>query len=373
MLDWLWKSGRLASTLPDAMRGGAGYDGMLPQLEPWTDNSHLVDVMLPWDLFGAEYVPPISRAAAMRVPALARSRHLLVGAVAKTPTAAYRGSELVIDQPYWLYGSDGQLGDLGPARASQLGVWPQSTHDRMLWTCDDLLFHGSSVWLITRRTDPRDARSMPARMLRVPADAWTVDDHGRIVDPDGEPFAPDEVIVILGPHEGVLSNGVVTLRTAAELERTTADVAAHPFRLELHQTTDVTLSTSERHEIVAETRAALAASNGVLFTNNAIETVEHRLDQSDMLIGARNASALDIARHVSIPGAMIDATSEGASLEYQTTETRGQQFVDLGVALYTDAIAARLSMDDVVPAGQSIRFDLAALTSVPAQNIPTPD
>jgi hypothetical protein len=43
------------------------------------------------------------------------------------------------------------------------------------------------------------------------------------------------------------------------------------------------------------------------------------------------------------------------------------------LALYSDAIAARLSMDDVVPAGQSVRFELAALTTTPISSTVTED
>jgi hypothetical protein len=99
------------------------------------------------------------------------------------------------------------------------------------------------------------------------------------------------------------------------------------------------------------------------------------MDSEALLIGARNASALDIARDVSMPAAMLDATTAGASLEYATLEGRNQQWIDYGLSLYMAAVESRLGMDDVIPAGQRMGFDTADLTgpaSAPA-GAPTHD
>ena len=107
------------------------------------------------------------------------------------------------------------------------------------------------------------------------------------------------------------------------------------------------------------------ANDGILFTNSAIQTIEHRLDSAnDLVIAGRNAAALDVARHVSMPAAMLDATSEGASLEYQTTVARNQEWIDYGLTLYLQAVEARLSMDDVVAAGTHVAADLASITAL---------
>jgi hypothetical protein len=330
------------------------------QVEPWT-TSDLESVV--WaDVLGVSNPDtlPTTRSVAMAVPAVARARHLIAGTIAKLPLEAFRGGEVVDPLPYWLQGTDGQLGDLTPAAAGAAGVMPQSPWWRMLWTIDDHLFHGLSVWLITRR-DPADDR--PTRMVRIPYTAWNLDDEGRVTDRDGHPFDPAALVVIPGPHEGLLNYAAATIRTAGALERIAADVARHPFRLELHQTSDVTLTPTERAALVGEARRALNANDGVLFTNSAIETKDHPLDSGDLLIAGRNASALDVARHASMPAAMIDAVATGASLEYQSTVARNQQWIDYGLSLYTEAVTSRLSMDDVVPQGQRVDFNMTDLTT----------
>jgi len=327
-----------------------------PQIEAWTDNSHLYDVVLA-DL-GIAGAGPLTRAAAMRVPAMARARNLTAGTIAALPLQVMRGDTATPDQPYWCYGTDGQLGDLGPERRRKWQVTPQAPLHRMLWTIDDLLFHGESLWLVTARLATR----YPSRMVRVPFDQWQVDE-GQIVDSDMDPFPADDLVWIPGPNEGVLTFGAGTVAMAYDLERNAADVACRPLRIEAHQTSAAELTPDERAAIVSEIRAAMAANDGVLFTNSAMELVEHRVDSDALQLGARNASALDVARLANMPAMMLDATAQGASLEYQTMAGRNQQWLDYGLALYMDAVEARLSMDDVVPAGNRVVFDTTDWTA----------
>ena len=145
-----------------------------------------------------------------------------------------------------------------------------------------------------------------------------------------------------------------------------ADRAERPLRFELHQTTDVELTKDERADIIAEARRALSTNDGLLFTNSAVEINTHGsagAADAELIIGGRNASAVDVARHMNIPAAMIDATTEGSSLEYQTTETRNSQWLDYGLSAYMDPITSRLSMDDVLPRGQRAAFDTSSLTT----------
>ena len=343
--DWLWP--RLPALPP-----------LEPQFEAWTDNSHLFDFVAP-DLGIPADRMPLSRFAAMRVPAVSRGRHLTCSAIAGCPLEAYRGADLVAPQPTWAYATDGQTGDVDTSDARRWQLTAQAPWYRMLWTVDDLLFYGESLWYSTAL----DVDGRPTRMVRFPYSAWTVDDAGTITDLDNHPLDPARLVYFPGPHEGILRFGARTIRQASSLEQSSADVAAHPFRLELHQTTAATLTGDERREVVSEARAALAASDGVLFTNAALETKEHRMDSDALLIGGRNAAALDVARHISMPGAMIDATTEGASLEYQTATARNQQWIDYGLSLYMDSVESRLGMDDVVPQGQRVAFDTADLTT----------
>jgi len=343
----------------------------LAPLSPWSDDSFLERVVVP-DIWPDAVPRPMSRGEAMQVPAVSRSRHLICATIAALPLVVLRGDQPIPDQPYWCYGTDGQLGDLDDDARIRYGLFTgQSPFARMLATADDLLFCGWCLWLVTLR----DANGRPLRAVRVPYDCWWVDADGHLVDQDGQTFDAGAVILIQGPHEGVLSFGASTIRAAGDLERTAADVARTPFRIGLHQTSEITLSPDERRDLVAETRRALADNQGILFTNSAVEVAEYRLDSSELLVGGRQAAALDVARHMNLPGAMIDAEPTGSTLAYSNPESRNQQWLDYGLSSYLDAIGAALSMDPVVPAGQRTAFDTSSLTTslAPSTGAPTAD
>jgi len=344
-------------------------------LSPWAhDDSFLERVVVP-DIWPDAVPRPMTRGEAMQVPAVSRSRHLICATLAALPLVALRGDTPLsdADQPYWCYGTDGQLGDLDDADRIRYGLYVgQSPFQRMLATADDLLFCGWSLWLVTA-TAAADGR--PLRCVRIPYGLWDVDQDGHIVDQDGQPFDAGRVILIEGPHEGILTFAANTIRAAGDLESTAASVARTPFRLGVHQTSEITLTGDERRELVAEVRRALADNQGIIYTNSALELTEYRLDSSELLVTGRQAAALDVARHMNMPGAMIDAEPTGSTLAYSNPQSRNQQWLDYGLSSYTDAIAAALSMDNVVPAGQRIACDTSSLTTsvAPSTGAPTAD
>jgi hypothetical protein len=139
--------------------------------------------------------------------------------------------------------------------------------------------------------------------------------------------------------------------------------------VELHQTVDVALDDTERDAILAGFGRAVTAANGgttgVAFTSYGIEAraIGANGDGAAALVESRNYAAVTAARIVGIPAAMLDATSAGASLTYETTTGRRAQFID-EVRAYSDAIADRLSLDDVVPRGKRVAFDTEQLTTL---------
>lgn len=344
-----------------------------PQVGMWTRSDSLATVNpASWpiaELFALDQPAPMTRDEAMMVPAVSRSRHLICSTVSRLPLWAMRGADHIEPSPSWMSASDGQLGDLDDDTRLRLGLYVgQTVNRRMLDTVDDLLFFGWSLWLVTRfgAPDPDTGRRFPLRMAHIPYGSWDVNHDSEIIDADGQPFAAGAAILFQGFHDGVLTFGARTIRTAGRLETAAADRAEHPIRFELHQTTDVTLDKEERAELVAEARAALARNDGILFTNSALESKAHQqtgTSDAELVVGGRSAAAVDVARHMNMPAAMIDAATPGTSMEYATTETRNQQWLDYGLTAYMDPITARLSMDDVMPLGRYAAFDTSSLTT----------
>lgn len=309
---------------------------------PWStgDLSQIV-----WaDLFGADEIAwPLTRAAAIQVPAVARARHLLAGTVARLPLRAVKLDTPVDPQPNWLTRTDGTM----------------SPWHRMVWTIDDLLFAGWSLWACER-----DSRAQILRVERVPAELWTFDSGTVLID--GEEVDAATVLLIPGPHEGILTSARKTILGARLQELMWQRRVAAPIpAMEIHQTTEDPLTDEEIDDLVAAWVSARTDPDGaVAYTPHNIELKPHGTATTDLLIEARNAVAVDIASHTGLPAQALNASLSTASLTYSTAETAEGE-LNRAAALYGNAVSGRLSMDDVVPRGQRCAFDITYLTTVP--------
>jgi hypothetical protein len=289
-------------------------------------------------------VVPLSRAHAMAVPAMARCRHILCGFGARAPLKAYQDETELAEQPPWTYRTD-------------VPTMLPPFH-RMLWTIDDVLFSGWSMWAVARYEDGQHVRDA----ARVPIDWWHFDEDGEVKFGDNDiPY--DDVILIPGPHEGVLNFGQTAIRHASRLMRAAGLAGDNPTpQIDLHDEGETQLTDDEIDSLTARWADARRGENGgVAYTSKGINAKPLGQHEGAFLIDARNAAAVDVARSASVPAATIDATLDKSSLTYETTEGRNGQLIDYGLNMYLDAIAARLSMDDVVPAGTRIGFDLESI------------
>ena len=291
-----------------------------------------------------------TRAEAMGVPAIARGRHKIVTAVQKCRLVTYRRDVEVANGPAWLY-------------RSRTRTSPQH---RIVWTVDDLIFHGWSLWGIER-----DAKGAITDAARIPPQWWTFGDDGTIlvtIPGTEQTIATDEsVILIPGFTEGILNANPRTIRGARQLENQWTSRAANPIpAMELHQVTDDELEDEEIVAMLDSWRDVLADTDGaVAYTPKSIEARPHGQSDSKLLIEGRNAAAVDAARILGLAAADVDASGVNSTLTYETTQGRRSQFVDETVPLYTDAIAARMSLDDVTPQGTRIAFDLTPIITAP--------
>lgn len=315
---------------------------MMPFASPWSSNE--LQKMVWEDLFGAE-MPVTSRAGAMRLDTVSGSRHKIVGTVAPLPLVAKEGDTPLADQPSWIW----HMVD---------GTSPQHT---MAWTVDDLYFHGWSLWwrandLVTK---------FPIARGRVPFSDWEFHPDGGIAI-NGIRKTPDEYILIPGFHEGILAFGEDVLTDARFLQKIVRSRLLNPVPgLDLHQVSGADLTEDEIDALVDRWVAARQGGNaGVGFTSKHIEAREMGKDgDAQLLIEARNAAAVQVARMSGIPAGTIDATTPKASLNYETKTGRNEELLDNVAALYMEPIAARLSLDDVTPPGVRVDFDRTDYTS----------
>lgn len=321
---------------------------------PWAEGR--LDQLVASDVFPGIDLDalPLSRSEAMRVPAVAKARNLLVSTIAPLPLRVLDANGLVAEQPRWT------------SRTDSVSPW-----HRMAWTVDDLLFLGAAVWSVTRGAD-----GYPLTMDRVPPELWTVTEGNILID--GEPVDEREVVYIPGPHEGLLSLASRTIRGGRDLEVAwTARVAQPIPAMELRQTTDQTdLTKTDVQGIVDSWSKARKSPNGAVgFVPYGYELIDHGSTDAALFEEGRNAVRTDIGAFTNISAALLDAAVSESSLTYQTQEGQRSEYLTFGAPMWMDPIAQRLSMDDVVTSGRRVRFDSGDLTAPTAAptGIPTED
>ncbi|MFJ3392027.1 phage portal protein [Leifsonia aquatica] len=299
---------------------------------------------------------PLSRSQAIAIPAVSKARNLLISTIAKFPLVAFRGDQRldVADQPTFLY-------------RTNTAVTP---YERMAWTIDDLIFYGYSLWLVERGTVGQilDAEWVPTK-------DWTITDGHILIN---EQEVPDNAVILFNsPFEGLLNVGARTIRAARDVENSWVGRARNPIPLiELHLNEETELENDEIYEQIVKPWAAARTSEngGIGFTPQAFEIRTHGEVKADLMVEGRNAVRTDVGSFLNIRASMLDGTMGIDSLTYSTTEGEKNSFYEFDLPFWTDTITARLSMDDVVPRGQRVAFDMYAAYHQPLDTgTPTED
>lgn len=331
------------------LKTALGYGPRVDYLaSPWSEGQ--LNKIVWSDIFGADYAP-ISRAEAMTIPAMSKARQLICATIAKLPLKAAIGADLLEDkkQPRWTYRTDGLV----------------SPFLRMIWTVDDLLFYGQSLWQVDRGAD-----GFPIRAERVPYEWWKVTAQGAITIHD-VPQNANDVIYFPGSVEGIIDKDASSLRSAQAIASAVESRSKTPIPvMEIHATQPEDQPTpDEAKALVKAYNSARRDPDGVtVYTPATVQLIPHG-DRSDsgFMVEGRNAVRLDIANLSGVPAALLDGSVSTASLTYSTQEGRRNEFVDYGLSIWMESIAGRLSLDDVVPSGQRITFDQTDfLTTLPS-------
>lgn len=312
------------------------------------------------DILGSEFPEIIDRNMAMRVPPVRRARALLVGAIADLPLVAYRGDERLSVQPTWAYRSD------------KLDTW-----HRMAATIDDILFYDECMWLRQNGED-----GFPLDMQHIPWEAWSVNADGEIevtFSPNAQPevVPAEKLLYIPGTGDGGLLSAVDTIRGARRIDKAWVARTQSPIPPTLFvQKEEGTTTSSEVTALLTDWGNARRnpETAGTGYVPFGIEPMFPTLhDDSAMFIEGRNAVRLDFANLTNIPASLLDGSTATASLTYTTTEGQKSSFHEQSLRYWSAPIEHRLSMDDVVPRGQRVRFDITYTTQVPPTGEPGED
>lgn len=359
MMDWLIKAQRTSDPL-------AGMD--LGTTSPWKPSGTLAPIIT-GDLFPG--VPedrfPLTRADAMQIPGVAKLRNLLVATISPLPLVALDklSADRVPNQPTFLY------------RTNAL----QAPEDRTAATVDDLLFYGASLWIVERGAGDSPKGGPILSAAWVPFNEWqfeTDPNTGQaVMSVLNTPLPESSYILFNVPlYDGLLSLASRTMRGAKAVEEAWVARAKNPIPLlALKLEEDVDLDQDEIDAIAASwtvRRNSTINTVGVLPKGVSLEAIGQ--SETSLFQSARNAARGDIGSFANVNAAMLDGTSGVNSMTYTTKDGERSIFLTEALPMWTTPITARLSMDDVVPSGQRVRFDLSELISVPtATGTPTED
>jgi len=230
----------------------------------------------------------------------------------------------------------------------------------MSWTLDDLVMFGRSFWYITART----ADGYPASFTRLPSGSITTPDQvgpvwfgpSKQIYFNGGELDPVNIVQFLSPIQGLIYSAPGAIETALKIEaaRNRNASSSIPAGI-LKQTDGEPLSAQELTDIAAQFNAA-RATNQTAALNQYLNYEPTTMTPDKMLlIESANYSALEAARLGNVPPYLVGVST--GSYSYQSAQQARADLYIFGVKLYAEAIAATLSMDNVLPRGTYVEFD----------------
>lgn len=230
-------------------------------------------------------------------------------------------------------------------------------------TARDLIMYGRAHWAVTSRYStgfPATFQWLPANMVSSEKMPSSPEWFGMPDDLEfnGMPLDVANVITFLNPNQGIIYAGRravnVALRLDQAAERFSATEIAAGY---LQQTANSEpMSSEELGELAAAwSNARRVSAIGAL--NSAVEWREFASDPSKLqLVESRKYQALEMARLLDIPGYLLGIDQSG--MTYQNAQQSRQDLILFGARPILHAIQERLSMNDVLPNGRHVQFDV---------------
>jgi HK97 family phage portal protein len=157
--------------------------------------------------------------------------------------------------------------------------------------------------------------------------------------------------------QGLLLRNPTTIRAAIDIEKSAAISAQTPMATTIIRNSGADLPDAQVQGILAAWKAA-RLSKSTAYLTSTLTAENLGFSPKDMMYNEAKAFlALDLARACNVPATMIDAEQLRSST-YQNVLDQRKEFAAYTLMPYIYAISCRLSMDDLTPRGQEVRFSI---------------
>jgi HK97 family phage portal protein len=305
--------------------------------------------VLPSQNFAPLFMSPYTtRQEAMEVPSVARARSIICGTAASLPLRAFNkinGAQI-----------DGRTILTQPDPALPTAVM-------MSWTFDDLVFHDVAYWQVLELSaeDNRPTRARRIDPMRISYNTEGYNNviiNGFFLDGQQLPMAGvGSLIVFYGLGTGgILTRAGRTIKTALDLEKAVSRMAEEPAPAMYIKNSGVDLPAAQVSSLLANWKAARSQRSTAYLSGN-LEVESFGFDATQMELSAnRMNTATEIARLMNIPAWYLNA--ESTSSTYSNTLQERRSLIDLSLMPFLIAVEQRLSMDDITPMTQRVRFEV---------------
>jgi hypothetical protein len=293
-----------------------------------------------------------NRVTAMQIPAFVDALKTYTHTISAFPLREYRFDQPVAIRPFL------QM----PSR-----IYPYASVIQR--TLSDLLMYDRAYWLVTERTF--DGYPVSIEVMRVEDVIDTPAVFVGIAENYQPPADPlyylarqvptRDVIKFYGSGEGGwLANGATAISTAASLEAATLMYSETPIPTVALKNSGPDLPAEQVDALLMAWEEA-RANRGTAYLNNTIDAQVMGFSARDVqLVEAKNMAAVAIARLANLDPVWVGAGIPGSSLTYANRVDLYRGLLDTALRPIMSLFEQRLSMPDVTPPGQVIKFDTTA-------------
>lgn len=300
------------------------------------------------------YTTSFSSERALTVPTIARSIALISSMIGtlefKQYTRRWNGEEydrVYLPQETWMDRPD-----------------PKVTRNFIISnTVQDMILYGRAFWYVTTRY----SNGFPASFTWLPqANVSTPQQQGPQffgmpdeVEFNGLNLDVNNVITFLSPFQGIVYTGARQINMAVHLDIYADKLASLETPAGyIQQKGGEAMSADDLTNLAAAWANARKNGSAIGALNEYAQFIEYERDPAEVVAEMRKHEALELSRLCNIPAYLVSAPVQGASFTYQNAQQARQDLYLFGARPYIDAIEETLSLDNVLPRGRYLEFDV---------------